>query len=75
MLNRGMPLGAFRANNYPQYPVEVLNRVALVFGMRSYNFRGGGTSVSSIFSSMRSIREVLGFMGSGSLPRSACSSH
>jgi hypothetical protein len=36
MLNRGMPLGAFRANNYPQYPVEVLNRVALVFGMRSY---------------------------------------
>jgi hypothetical protein len=43
--------------------------------MTRSHFRGGGTSLASIFSSMRSIREALGFMAAGSLPRSACSSH
>jgi hypothetical protein len=40
--------------------------------MADRHFRGGGTSLASIFSSMRSIREALGFIGAGPLARSVC---
>jgi hypothetical protein len=39
--------------------------------MAHSHFRGGGTSVASIFANMCSIREALGFMGAGPLARSA----
>jgi hypothetical protein len=35
-------------------------------------FRGGGTSLASIFASLRSIREALGFMVAAPLARSVC---
>src|SRR5215831_12592657 len=34
--------------------------------------RDGGATLASIFASMRSIREALGFMGAGPLARSVC---
>jgi hypothetical protein len=40
--------------------------------MADSHFRGGGTSLASIFANMRSIREALGFMGAGPLARSVC---
>jgi hypothetical protein len=40
--------------------------------MTRSHFRGGGTIVASIFSSMRSIREALGFIGARPLARSVC---
>jgi hypothetical protein len=40
--------------------------------MTRSTFRGGGTSLASIFSNMRSIRIALGFIGARPLARNVC---